>query len=280
MTDRTGSVDRPVVLHVSPHPDDEVLGCGATLCALRDTGWTVVNLACSLGRPEDRARRSLELSDALAILGFVGRVADPLIDLSDAEGADRTVELVEAQVARAMDDTGARLVVSPHPHDAHHGHETVGRGVGAALRRRPGLPWWTWGLWADLPMPTIYSGFGESRLAELKRAVAAHAGEVRRAGYDDLLAARSRSAAILGVERVFGFGEPAGGEPYAELLTEAFVVEGVWRLGRPRRFDPTDPVGVAGDEAIDWWLEEASLATRRRRLRVAGQPGRPYRSQS
>ena len=45
------------VLHLSPHPDDEVLGAGATLLGLRDAGHRVINLACSLGRPEQQERR-------------------------------------------------------------------------------------------------------------------------------------------------------------------------------------------------------------------------------
>ena len=39
------------VLHLSPHPDDEIAGMPATLMALRDAGWRVVNVAAaSAGR--------------------------------------------------------------------------------------------------------------------------------------------------------------------------------------------------------------------------------------
>ena len=34
------------LLHLSPHPDDELAGMPATLMALRDAGWRIVNLAC------------------------------------------------------------------------------------------------------------------------------------------------------------------------------------------------------------------------------------------
>jgi LmbE family N-acetylglucosaminyl deacetylase len=40
------------VLHLAPHPDDEVLGAGATLLGLREAGHRVINLACSRGRPD------------------------------------------------------------------------------------------------------------------------------------------------------------------------------------------------------------------------------------
>ena len=52
------------VLHLSPHPDDEVLGAGATLLGLREAGHRVINLACSLGRPEQQDRRRAEVTDA------------------------------------------------------------------------------------------------------------------------------------------------------------------------------------------------------------------------
>jgi LmbE family N-acetylglucosaminyl deacetylase len=47
-------------LHIAPHPDDELLGAGGTLLRLCDSGWTVVNLACSLGRPADTVRRTAD----------------------------------------------------------------------------------------------------------------------------------------------------------------------------------------------------------------------------
>ena len=55
------------VLHLSPHPDDEVVGMPATLMALRDAGWRVVNLACGLGRPARHQRRA----DAIESQGSV-----------------------------------------------------------------------------------------------------------------------------------------------------------------------------------------------------------------
>ena len=44
------------VLHISPHPDDELMGAPATLMALRDAGHEVTNLALTLGREADHGR--------------------------------------------------------------------------------------------------------------------------------------------------------------------------------------------------------------------------------
>lgn len=214
------------VLHVSPHPDDEILGCGATLLALRDAGWRVVNLACTLGRPLDRDRRRAELDSALALLRFEGMLAEERMPLSDV-------------VVAAAWEVDADLVVSPHPADGHPTHEKVGRAVADAGSRLAAPLWWSWGLWADLPAPNLYSPWGEDRLRELSAALACHAGELRRNRYDELLAARGRVAAVLGSERVFGYGTAAASPlPYADLLTEQRFDGGAWWPGPARLLDP------------------------------------------
>ncbi|HET6966555.1 MAG TPA: PIG-L family deacetylase [Acidimicrobiales bacterium] len=205
-------------LHVSPHPDDEVLGCGATLLALRGAGWRVVNLACSLGRPAHRERRLAELEAAVSALGIEGIVADPPVDMSAgddlAAAEDRVAELVASTAARL----GADLVLSPHPDDAHHGHAVVGRAV---ARTAVAPRWWAWGLWRDLPTPNRYVSYGEDVMRRLLDALRRHAGEVGRNAYEELLPARARVQAILGSERVCGFGSgPASAEPFADLLEE------------------------------------------------------------
>jgi GlcNAc-PI de-N-acetylase len=213
-----------VVVHVSPHPDDEVLGCGATLCALRDAGWTVVNLACRI------ADRSAPLTRSLAALGFVDRRV----------GGD-----VGAAILEVVADTGARLVVSPQPGDGHPWHEAVGRAVAdCGPSFRGGLRWWSWGLWRDLPTPTLYFPYGPERVDALVAAVRNYEGEIGRNPYDELVAARGRTLAILGSERVFGFGAPsASPQPYADLLAELRWVDGAWVPSPPRLLDPSAPFG-------------------------------------
>lgn len=207
-----------IALHVSPHPDDEILGCGATLLGLVAAGWRVVNLAVGLGRPADHARRRRELAAALDVLGLEGRVAEPPLALGASDDLARAEAAVTELVSFTVASLGAALVLSPHPDDAHHGHAVVGR----AVRAVAGIDrWWAWGLWRDLPAPNRYVPWGEATARTLAAALACHRGEVARNGYADLITARGRVQAVLGSERVGGFGGgPLSPEPYADLLEE------------------------------------------------------------
>jgi LmbE family N-acetylglucosaminyl deacetylase len=189
---------RVKVLSLAPHPDDEVLGAGATLLALRDAGHEVVSGACGLGGdPERRARREAEARESCRRLGLEFRLApDPAEVLH--EGWD--------------------LVVAPHRADAHPAHARVARAVDA---HAGATPTWRWALWGSVPAPSLLVPFGEARLAELQHALEAHASELERLDLRSLLRARARLAAVTGPELVLGFGGRHDlGAPYAELLAE------------------------------------------------------------
>jgi LmbE family N-acetylglucosaminyl deacetylase len=212
-------------LHVSPHPDDEVLGAGATLIFLRRAGWRVVNLACSLGRPADHERRQAELSASLAVLGLEGMLAVPPVAMS----AGDDLAAAERRIAELVSTVEADLVISPHPEDAHHAHAVVGRAVAAAATTA--TRWWAWGLWRDVAAPNRLIPYDQATMEILLEALRCHAGEVDRNPYDDLLPARARVGAVLGSERVMGFGTSiVGAEPYADLLEERVRDGSGWHL--------------------------------------------------
>ena len=167
------------------------------------------------------------------------------------------------------------MVVAPSPHDGHPRHEpsaapraTPSR-RGAARTRRPRL--WLWGLWADLPRPTLYHGFDEVLMRRRTHVLEAHAGELARNDYRVLLRARATANRVLGAERVFGWGAPGETEPFAELLMETWCGEDDWWTTGPRALDPAHPFrGRAREPAapIGWWLHERSFTDRTR----AGEP--------
>lgn len=260
------------MLHVGPHPDDEILGAGGALRSLIDNGWQVHNLACSLGRPADHDRRRNELLRAADKVGFRTTVMNPPAMISSTDDFDLAVDVIAEAVADRIAALAPGIVVSPHPHDGHHGHEVVARGVGKALSEMGSAapPWWMWGLWADLPIPSLYVPFGQSVMSVLSQALAEYVGENVRTPYDRLQPARAAANAVLGAERVFGFGSStSGGQPYADLLTEVHRVDDRWILGRPRILDPAVPLEPPGTaslrEDVTWWVTQDSATTNRRR---------------
>ncbi len=224
-----------IVLHCAPHPDDEAIGAPATLMALRDAGWRVVNLACGLGGPDRRRQREAELREACRLAGF---------ELRLPEGLDP-----RAAVPEAIAELQPKIVVSPGPHELHPAHVLVAEAVRDALVA-PGARaprWWMWALWGSLRQPTMATAFGPSRMREILVALEAHEGELERNDYRRLVEGRAAMSASLAPELLFGFGSEADPDiAYAELLTEVVPRAGRWLLGRPRWLDAEAPLAPPG----------------------------------
>ena len=246
------------VLHVSPHPDDELLGSPAVLMALADAGHRVVNLAVSLGRVADRPRRGAELRDACARAGFELRICSPPHAISRGDDLVGAQARLAYELVRLGADASFDLLIAPSPHDGHHGHELVGRAAVAAAAALL-VPLWMWGLWSDLPLPTILHRFGQPVLDRIAGALSAHASQLSRNDYGRLLVARAQAGAVLGPERVFGFGAAGGSAPYAELLCEAVPRAGSMLLGNARLLRPEAPLAPPSSKDLSDWLRATSL---------------------
>jgi len=204
----------------------------ATLLGLRDAGHRVINLAVSLGSdPSERERRRAEVEEACARAGFELVVHDGPLD----EPALR------AAVLSLAEREGVDLLISPSEEDRHPAHEPVGRAA-RDVAVAAGLRWWAWGLWGELRAPTLYFGFGEAMLVRAQHVLAAHAGELARNDYLQLLRDRAGAARVLGAERVFGWGAAVRPERFAELLSEHVSRGGELVPGPPRVLDPADPL--------------------------------------
>ncbi|MGA8988095.1 PIG-L deacetylase family protein [Aeromicrobium sp.] len=140
------------IVVLSAHPDDEVLAAGGWLSTQTDREVVFVTAtdgeASHPGSPtitsdELRARRPLELLDALDRLGFdepdVRRLSLP-----DGELDRRRVELRE--LLRPLIES-ASLVLAPFAHDGHPDHDALGQvavEVCPATTTLWQLPIWTW----------------------------------------------------------------------------------------------------------------------------------------
>lgn len=248
------------VLHVSPHPDDELVGAPATLMALRDAGHHVVNLALSLGRPADHDRRRAEVTEACRRARFELMITEPPIAMSAADDRSDAEERARWQIGMAMDGADPPdLVIGPSPHDVHHAHELAGRAIRDVLATRDDPPpWWMWAIWGDLPFPTLVTTFDDARGHEISEALSAHVGEMARADHRVHVDARGRLTAITAAEKVFGFGAPALAADHAEVITEVVRTDGAWMLGAPRVLDPASPLARPTARPVGAWLDSPS----------------------
>ena len=255
---------RRTLLHLAPHPDDELMGGPAIMLALQASGHRIVNLACSLGRPEDQERRKAEARESSTRTGFELIIPSRPVAIGSGDDLDAAQAELATLIAELVRPEAVDIVFSPSPHDRHPGHEVVGRAALDALSpledRAPA--WWMWGLWADLPFPTLIAYFGPERLRQILHALDAHAGELERNDYRRLVRGRAEANAVLGPERVFGFGRPGRPGEFAELATEVVFRDGEWLLGRPRELDPREPLAEPTREPLSAWLTEQSLTQR------------------
>jgi LmbE family N-acetylglucosaminyl deacetylase len=269
------------ILHLAPHPDDESIGAPATLLELQAAGHHVINYPCSFGRAEQVNTRRAEVEEACRRAGFELDRAARGFSISSGDNLAAAQRGLTAEVRERIAARRVEIVVAPSPHDGHHGHELIGRAardeVGACGDRAPRL--WLWGLWADLPWPTLYVGFDERRLDQVIHVLEAHTSQLARNDYRELVRGRTRANRVLGAERVFGYGS-ATHEPhrFAELLTEAVLRDGRWWASPAREpLDPRAPLADLppprlGDDAVrarahplGWWLGEQSFGDRMRR---------------
>ena len=124
----------------------------------------MVSVIASLGFEEQWGRRRAEAEEASRRAGFDPVFVDPPLNLDldgDLAGA---VRRVATELPAIVQEHGASIVVSPSPHDVHHGHEAVGRGVQRAMAALPPtVRWWMWGVWGDLPAPNVFYAFDQQR---------------------------------------------------------------------------------------------------------------------
>lgn len=228
----------PLLLQVSPHADDEILGAPSLTLAARDAGWRVVNLLCFVSAP-DHDRRLAEVRGAATALDIELRVAsDRLLRARPRVDPGTACSLVQAEVSTLIEELSPRIISSPSPHDVHLAHEAAAGGVRAALEAADSDAWWAmWGLWGELPIPTTVAGYEPNRMAEAQAALSLHRSQIERIDLPGALEARSRWNAAMGPELVMGHGyrpPPGGGLQWADMLTETRLTGGRWMAATPR----------------------------------------------
>ena len=183
-------------LVVVAHPDDEVLGAGATIRKLIHGGHKVA-VAIMVGKASARANLSETLSEderqALGILGVekVYHADFPNIKMNTVAH----LELVQF-IERCMMDWQADAIITHHPSDTNIDHQETSNAVNAACRlfqRTDGIPRlkellfmevlssteWSLNTSANRFMPNFFVEIGEEGLESKLNALAAYKGVMR-----------------------------------------------------------------------------------------------------
>jgi len=200
------------VLVVAPHPDDESIGCGGTICLHADRGDRVAAVFLTSGEmgltdlSEDDARRmrERESEDAAAILG--------ISSVTFLRRPDQHLEQDTVQAAQALKPILERekpeIIYLPHERDFHRDHRAsvsiVQKAVGASGIATPAL------LSYEVLTPLSEYDRAEDISAVIQRklkAVCAHRSQVRQFRYDRALRAMNRFRGVV-----------AGAGRYAEVF--------------------------------------------------------------
>jgi LmbE family N-acetylglucosaminyl deacetylase len=156
--DVTTSTSSVSCLVLAPHPDDETLGCGATIARKRAAGTPVRVLVAADGRSSHRsdivapdelaALRAQEVVEACACLG-VGEKDVVQLGFEDESLARRSLELAAA-ILEEVDAFDPQEIRLPSGRDWHPDHRALRSALDVALRgrRRPPRvlehPVWLW----------------------------------------------------------------------------------------------------------------------------------------
>lgn len=184
------------ILVIVAHPDDEALGCGATISKLVKEGHKVA-VATMANHAAARANISKTLAsdqkDAFEIMGVSKSYAAdfPNIKMNTVPHLD-LVQFIE----KCIEDFGAEAIITHHPSDTNNDHVVTSYAVQAACRlfqRKSNIPFlkellymevqssteWSLDISSNRFAPNVFVEIGKEGLELKLRAIAAYKGVMR-----------------------------------------------------------------------------------------------------
>ena len=173
----SGLSEKPQVVILAPHPDDECLMAGAALRMQEEWNAQVTVVPYSYGSdPGRRTARAQELKDALGVLGF---------DLYDPRKNTKLDKITEIEFLEAMKKLKPEIIFSPHARDFHPAHIAAHDTVALFLSQTTGrLPIWIQTeYWQALESPNVFVPLRPDQVIRIGEALMKHVGEVSRNPY-------------------------------------------------------------------------------------------------
>jgi len=160
------------VLVLSPHPDDELIGCGGTLCRILRAGAEVAILHATDGRRLESLRglplefrQTVRLEEAARVAAALGA---RLILWRREDGRLRCSGDAIAELSRVLRELRPTHVFTPFLGDRHADHQCLSRILGEAIAHAPVEPWvLQYEVWSLVPA-NLYCGITQEA-QELER---------------------------------------------------------------------------------------------------------------
>jgi LmbE family N-acetylglucosaminyl deacetylase len=138
------------VMVISPHPDDESIGCGGVICRHVAAGDTVHFELLTSG---EKGGHGLDEHETAEVREAEARTAAKILGIAHVEfyrqndGALSASKELAGLLARRLEALNPQLVYIPHPREQHPDHQPIAKLLRRALRKLPG---------ADLPQVLAY----------------------------------------------------------------------------------------------------------------------------
>ena len=246
--------DAPVAVILSAHPDDEVMTGMPLGIRLRRAGYRIVNIAVTVGSPDQYERRLQELQGACTYLGI--QLVVPLIGGLRGQiksNCPQDWQYAVDEITNIIKPLRPKVVITHHEGDAHHDHIAVSKLTHQVLLKE--LPALDCVLacgeyWRDLQRPNLQLEVSAGDLAILLEGLSFHKGELARNPYHLLWPAFMSTKVRYG-EIVKGWGTGA----------PSFDFSVMYRLKRSHDgalYDYLSPTQLGADQPIELILPRAN----------------------
>lgn len=203
------------VVVIAPHPDDESIGCGGTICLHRGRGDRVVAVYLSSG---EGGLKTLPRAEAIAIREREAEAAAQVLGIEDVTflrypdwRVKDAISDAAADLRRVLERESPALIYLPHEHESHPDHQAALPIVRGALKPIADVEVMllTYEVWT--PLPDFYHVENITPVMGRKlEAIRCHRSQVEQLAYD-------RAVRGLNLYR----GVVAGACRYAEIFQTA-----------------------------------------------------------